>query len=696
MLNSIEFKKCGDINEQIERGEIEQARESVICLLDELRKKKVSYSPLLNHLIRKVGLFPYIEPQTALWDDRVVVELFKADVGAEEPAILHSTQSLVLKHLLQGENIAISAPTSFGKSFIIDAFISLKKPSNIVIIVPTIALADETRRRLEHKFSSTHKIITTAGATLGERNIFIFPQERCFSYLGVLKSIDLLVVDEFYKASSIFNDERGATLLTAMIELGKISHQRYYLAPNIRRISDNVFTQGMKFMNLTGFQTVVTEFVDIYSQRKKKEPEEEFKGSHLLEILRNHNAKTLIYAGSYNNIKKISNIVINNINPKSCELLSEFHCWLEENYGPSFFLCKLVERGIGIHNGRMHRSLSQLQIRLFEETSGLDAIVSTSSIIEGVNTQAEQVVVWSNKNGNKKFNYFTYRNIAGRAGRMFKYFVGKVFLLVEPPLQEDTTLTLDLPNNVVEQLDSDNPGIQISNEQSYRVKQFENYMKKELGDDTFHKIRNLPEFRSFNLDLLKELIKKIRSNSEWPRNYQALASKKANLWKEPLNDVLDYMNKDKFLHKNIKFLITKMSISWYYSLRVVYNEEDLENLFAAERFISYHLCNMLTMINVVKKALYPNSPDISYFIGRASNLFLPRLVYQLEEYGVPRMVSKKIQDSGIIDLEDETSEISAVVEKFKEIGCERLISELESNLLPFDKYIIRYFYEGIS
>lgn len=45
----------------------------------------------------------------------------------------------------------------------------------------------------------------------------------------------------------------------------------------------------------------------------------------------------------------------------------------------------------------MHRSLSQIQVKLFEYTEGLDTIISTSSIIEGVNTQAEQVIVWSNK-----------------------------------------------------------------------------------------------------------------------------------------------------------------------------------------------------------------------------------------------------------------------------------------------------------
>lgn len=105
----------------------------------------------------------------------------------------------------------------------------------------------------------------------------------------------------------------------------------------------------------------------------------------------------------------------------------------------------------------MHRSLSQIQVKLFEQEEGIDTMVSTSSIIEGVNTQAEQVVVWSNKNGSCKFDYFTYRNIIGRAGRMFKYFVGKVYLLEEPPVQENTTLEIDFPEEVVESLDSANP-----------------------------------------------------------------------------------------------------------------------------------------------------------------------------------------------------------------------------------------------
>lgn len=447
MLNTEIFEECAQINTLIENSNKAEARSMVINLLDKLQRDGNEYTPLVNHVIREVGLFPYIDPKTALWEDQVVVEAFKANVGDKIPVTLHSAQSHVLKRLLLGDNIAVSAPTSFGKSFIIDAFIAIRQPENVVIIVPTIALADETRRRIEHKFSQKYKIITTTDATVTERNIFIFPQERSFAYLDKLKKVDMLIVDEFYKASSMFDDDRSSSLLSAIIELGRISRQKYYLAPNIHKIADNVFTQGMQFMRLTDFKTVITKAAKIYEKQKNGENTDEFKKNHLVNILQNNTSKTLIYAGSYNNINKVSNILADELPKKETPLLKNFRDWLKVNYGDSFSLCQLSELGIGIHNGKMHRSLSQIQVKLFEYTEGLDTIISTSSIIEGVNTQAEQVIVWSNKKGSHKFDYFTYRNIIGRAGRMFKYFVGKVYLLEEPPIQENTTLTIGFPED---------------------------------------------------------------------------------------------------------------------------------------------------------------------------------------------------------------------------------------------------------
>ena len=695
MLNTEIFEECAQINALIENSNKAEARSMVINLLDKLRRDGNEYTPLINHVIREVGLFPYIDPKTALWEDQVVVEAFKANVGDETPVTLHSAQSHVLKRLLLGDNIAVSAPTSFGKSFIVDAFIAIRQPENVVMIVPTIALADETRRRIEHKFSHKYKIITTTDATITERNIFIFPQERSFAYLDKLEKIDMLIVDEFYKASSMFDDDRSSSLLSAIIELGRISRQKYYLAPNIHKIADNVFTQGMQFMRLTDFKTVITKAAKIYEKRRSDENVDEFKKNNLVNILQNNTAKTLVYAGSYNNINKVSTILADNLPYKETSLLRDFNDWLKVNYGDSFSLCQLSERGIGIHNGKMHRSLSQIQVKLFECTEGLDTIISTSSIIEGVNTQAEQVIVWSNKNGLHKFAYFTYRNIIGRAGRMFKYFVGKVYLLEEPPVQENTTLTIDFPDEVAESLDSEDPGIEINQEQNNHIKEYEEFMMNALGAENFRQIRKLSIFKSCDPRILKSLIEKLKANPNWPRGYAALAATNTYNWREPVLDVVSLLGDN--MARLIKIAIWKMPDNWTRSIAEVYSElSDIsyEDLFSAERYLSYNLCSTLSVINILKKSFDPTSPDISLFIGRAANAFLPKLVYQLEEYGLPRMISRKIQNSGLINLEDDSVEISEIIKQFNNIGREKVIQGL-NNLLPFDKFIINYFYDGI-
>lgn len=604
-MHNIEiFEECARINGLIENSNKAEARSLVINLLDKLQREQIEYTPLVNHLIREVGLYPYIDCNTALWEDQVVVEAFKANVGEEKPVTLHSAQSRVLKRLLAGDNIAVSAPTSFGKSFIIDAFIAIRKPENVVIIVPTIALADETRRRIEHKFSRHYKIITTTDATLAEANIFIFPQERSFAYIGKLEKIDMLIVDEFYKVSSMFDDERSSSLLSAIIELGKISRQKYYLAPNIHKIADNVFTQGMQFMRLVDFKTVITKSAKIYERLKEGENRDEFKKHYLVDILHKTKSKTLVYAGSYGNINKVADILANSLTLKNTTLLKNFNDWLKVNYGQDFSLCKLCERGVGVHNGKMHRSLSQIQIKLFEVDNGLDTVISTSSIIEGVNTQAEQVIVWSNKNGSNKFDYFTYRNIIGRAGRMFKYFVGKVYLLEEPPAQEDTTLKIEFPEEVVEALDSENPGVEINQEQNNKIKDYESYMTDALGVDNFNQIRKLSLYRSCDPRSLKQLVEKLKANPNWPNGYSALALANTYNWREPIMDVISLLGDN--MARLIKIAIWKMPDNWKRSIADIYSElsdVSYEDLFSAERYLSYNLCSTLSIINVLKNHL---------------------------------------------------------------------------------------------
>lgn len=176
-ISDVVFESCYQINELLTNNDENGARQELIKLLDFHKQNELDYSSLVNHLIRQTGLYPYLQIEQANWGERYVYELFKADVGFDEPITLHREQSLLLKKLVKGKNIAVSAPTSFGKSFVIDAFIKIKKPKNVVIIVPTIALTDETRRRIHKKFAHEYKIITTADVELAEK-IFLFSPKR--------------------------------------------------------------------------------------------------------------------------------------------------------------------------------------------------------------------------------------------------------------------------------------------------------------------------------------------------------------------------------------------------------------------------------------------------------------------------------------------------------------------------------------
>src|SRR3546814_17134697 len=75
------FERCKAINTMIEDGQTIDARNELIKLLDHHEVKGLEYSPVVNHLIRQTGLYPYLETSNAIWQDKLVYELFKVDTG---------------------------------------------------------------------------------------------------------------------------------------------------------------------------------------------------------------------------------------------------------------------------------------------------------------------------------------------------------------------------------------------------------------------------------------------------------------------------------------------------------------------------------------------------------------------------------------------------------------------------------------
>lgn len=693
------FEKCAEINTCLTQKNEKEAREKLIKLLDYLERNNISYDPLINHLIRLTGLYPYIKAENADWQDALVSELFKVETG-DGFTTLHREQSDVLKKLLNGESIILSAPTSFGKSFIIDGLIALKKPRNIVILVPTIALMDETRKRLLRKFGKEYKIITTPDIDLEEQNLFIFPQERLFSYKEKLTSIDLFIVDEFYKVSNIYDKGRSDNLLKAIMKFEKIAKQRYYLTPNITTIKEmekNAFIKKMEFIKKLDFNTVVQNIEHLYKDiTKNKIKETVFE--ELIE--RTRNQKTLIYAGTYNEIKNVSNIAKATFPIKGGSLLTSFSNWLITNYGETYNLSKIITRGVGIHNGRLHRSLSQIQVKLFEETNGLDYIISTSSIIEGVNTSAQNVILWKNKNGKSKLNPLSYKNLIGRSGRMFKYFIGNIYLLDSPKEETEIQLEISFTDSIHGDVDIELDADYINDNHKEKIVKYNVAMTNLFGKKQFNKMKKEDMFQLKDCDMILKIAQNMHDEPIAWNGLRFLNSENENNWDHFLFKCLTFVKNCGTSHTNFVAFIKVLSKSWQKEIPKLLNELqdiiDIDLFFELERNVTFHLFAVLHDINIMYKYMFPDiNCDISPFCAKVSHAFLPVIVYQLEEYGLPRMLSKKIQNSNVINLENKEKNIHDAIDAFLSIGIENVLKKTD-HFDEFDTYILRNFYDGIT
>ena len=120
----------------------------------------------------------------------------------------------------------------------------------------------------------------------------------------------------------------------------------------------------------------------------------------------------------------------------------------------------------------------------------------------------------------------------------------------------------------------------------------------------------------------------------------------------------------------------------------------IDEFFKLERNVTFNLATLVADLNKLQMVILNNGCDISAFQAKLASAFLPKVVYQLEEYGLPRMISKKIQNAGLIDFEDSKLSLNDTILKFKDIGEQKIIEK--SGIDNFEQYILHCFFDGIS
>lgn len=355
---------------------------------------------------------------------------------------LHPEQRKVLGLIEENRGLIFSAPTSFGKTFIVFEYICRMQPHNVVMIVPTLALIYEYKRKIirqyKEKFSDYNIYLSIDPEKIydfSKKNIFIVTHDRVIdeSVATLFESIDFLIIDEVYKLQKDSSNNRVLILNIAYYNMVKRSEKYVLLAPFISGVENLDKLDDIPAFYSTNFSPVVND-VKIYNIIDEKE-RNVYTDRILTSIPPQDN--TLIYFPTVVAIDKFIEQV--HIQDQSLELddnpiLKDFVSWARREVHPQWSIIKALEKGFLVHHGQLPLGIRMLELSLFNNPdSRFSRLICTSTLLEGVNTSAKNIIITKPcRSYNKTFDAFDFYNLVGRTGRLYQHYLGVAHYIKTP------------------------------------------------------------------------------------------------------------------------------------------------------------------------------------------------------------------------------------------------------------------------
>lgn len=528
------------------------------------------YRSIVFEAAQKLRMFGYIKGTNRIAQDEffydnlndikhsAIQNYYKSKVFSNN--LLDKRQKEVIDKFmsLEQKRILVSAPTSFGKTFLLREIIFLNRERyrNILLLFPTIALLNENTEsvnQLIQELKLEYKIINNvySGIEDTEKHIFILTPERALKLLAdnANLSIDFFFFDEVYKIDEDFdrnedsNEKEGeedvkqdngnrAKAFRIVLYLLAKSVKEYYLAGPYLNL--NQVKKGMQIFlkdnNITPIQIEFEptsrieidawkmngiEYHPILGEIKKQlyahaGPSTKEKVQGIVKYLQeNRLGQAIFYCSTPSNSMKYTRDIIEAFSEeKEKKIPYDFIEHLKKKYnvkiGKSkdstmyWSLVQALENGIGIHHGKFPKYVQNEVLRLFNN-GDFDYLFCTSTIIEGVNTNAKNVVIINNSVGNTTMTAFALKNIKSRAGRYYHHAMGRVFYTDSKQRQIENAddmqlnfqtydthpiLNADIDNASLDDLAEENRNIKVEREEKFN--------RNLLSDNVFIKNRLYP------------------------------------------------------------------------------------------------------------------------------------------------------------------------------------------------------------
>lgn len=609
----------------IKRNDIQQYRENYVLMLNSV-KNKSEYKKQNADSLFDLGLTMYSREysfKSAIYNGFACSHI-------DDSISLHPEQMKVLDIIGENSGVIFSAPTSFGKTFVVFEYIARVMPKTIVLIVPTLALVDEYKQKIIKKYKSTfsnYKVFTSIDLEknydFSNNNLFILTHDRVVNEeaISIFTEIDFLVIDEVYKLKTDFNDDRVLILNLAYKFLMEKSKKYLLLAPFLKDVRNIEKIQNKPVFFSSDFSPVVNKVIERRIENGNSRNLETIKIVNEL-----FNTKRLVYFPTVLALNKFISEPYNfKISLNRSEILDEFISWASYEIHEEWSILKALNKGILVHHGQLPLGIRMLQLELFDaKDSGYDIMLCTATLLEGVNTACENIIITKPARNKTNFDAFDFFNLVGRTGRLCQYYLGTAYYIRSKEdrkyIKEDALKSIEF-----ELTDKDSIDMDINSDRYIERQEFMDLLKDmNITYDDYVK-----HFSTrFRFSTIEEMYKRFKNNK------QTLYSEINNLL---LNDKLSKLTIIRELYKIIEMNSYNSQIKTYIINILTYKKP----------------VRVRKIIEKVQNSF--KNPDLNYIIGevlKLKNSYVEYDFYKKTEAILYFMKLDKVQNNMIEIIEE--------------------------------------------
>ncbi|RRK09186.1 helicase, partial [Lactiplantibacillus garii] len=397
-----------------------------------------------------------------LWNEALVnYQKEKRQIPGEGSKSFIGKQDIIFKSL-SNELTSFSAPTSMGKTFLIEKYIELQVKEGVVgnfaITVPSKALITEVKVQL----------IKDLGAKLGEKQyrvishpeeyrvdyegsyICVMTPERLLALLTQYSEARLihLFIDESQKVTEASSRSVFYYEIFDRVSAWENRPKVTFASPSIpnpgifkKLVQTAASNDGLRIVEspVTQVEIIFDRYAnkaEVYDDLNQNTiPIGKLKETlsvpdiirKMISILGNSNCN-LVYYGSKVNAISDAVVVSRSMEESNDPRLIELADYISRKIHPKYILVKLVRKGIAFHTGELP---VDVRIRIEEACRQgiLKLVFCTSTLLEGVNLPADNIFVTTLQNGKRTLSQLDFLNLIGRVGRLGHSMLGNIFLI---------------------------------------------------------------------------------------------------------------------------------------------------------------------------------------------------------------------------------------------------------------------------